>query len=194
MVRDSAIPPESLEEILAWLNPDRDVAANMYVQLRHDLAKLFIWGRCADPEGMTDEAFDRVAKKVHEVRQTYEGDPRLYFRAVANNLIKENFKKIKTQVSLDDIDLPEQQTIETPEETADIEDCLQSCLRKLDSEKRKLILAYYAKEKQAKIDHRHGLAQRFGISVETLRVRVFRIRASLEECIESCLERKAKRK
>jgi RNA polymerase sigma factor (sigma-70 family) len=194
MARDSAIPPESFEEILAWLNPDRDVAANMYVQLRHDLAKLFIWGRCADPEGMTDEAFDRVAKKVHEVRQTYEGDPRLYFRAVANNLIKENFKKIKTQVSLDDIDLPRQQTIETTEETADLEDCLQSCLRKLDNEKRKLILAYYAKEKQAKIDYRHELAQRFGISVETLRVRVFRIRASLEECIESCLERKAKRK
>ena len=194
MARHSVIPPESFDEILAWLNPDRDVAANMYVQLRHDLAKLFIWGRCADPEGMTDEAFDRVAKKVHEVRQTYEGDPRLYFRAVANNLIKENFKKIKTQVSLDDIDLPEQQTIETAEETTDIEDCLQSCLRKLDSEKRKLILAYYAKEKQAKIDYRHELAQRFGISVETLRVRVFRIRASLEECIESCLERKAKRK
>ena len=194
MARHSVIPPESFDEILAWLNPDRDVAANMYVQLRHDLAKLFIWGRCADPEGMTDEAFDRVAKKVHEVRQTYEGDPRLYFRAVANNLIKENFKKIKTQVSLDDVDLPEQQTIETAEETTDIEDCLQSCLRKLDSEKRKLILAYYAKEKQAKIDYRHELAQRFGISVETLRVRVFRIRASLEECIESCLERKAKRK
>jgi RNA polymerase sigma factor (sigma-70 family) len=194
MARNSAIPPESFEEILAWLNPDRDVAATMYVQLRHDLAKLFMWGRCADPEGMTDETFDRVAKKVHEVRQTYEGDPRLYFRAVANNLIKENFKKIKTQVSLDDIDLPEQQTIETAEETTDIEDCLQSCLRKLDSEKRKLILAYYAKEKQAKIDYRHELAQRFGISVETLRVRVFRIRASLEECIERCLERKAKRK
>jgi len=158
MARDSAIPPESFEEILAWLNPDRDVAANMYVQLRHDLAKLFIWGRCADPEGMTDEAFDRVAKKVHEVRQNYEGDPRLYFRAVANNLIKENFKKIKTQVSLDDVDLPEQKSIEIPEETADLEDCLQSCLRKLDSEKRKLILAYYAKEKQAKIDHRHELA------------------------------------
>ena len=194
MARDSAIPPESFEEILAWLDPDRDVAAAMYVQLRQDLAKMFLWGRCADPEGMTDEAFDRVAKKVHEVRQGYEGDPRLYFRAVANNLIKENFKKIKTQVSLDDVDLPEQKSIEIPEETADLEDCLQSCLRKLDNEKRKLILAYYAKEKQAKIEHRHELAQRFGISVETLRVRVFRIRASIEECIESCLKRKAPRK
>lgn len=194
MARTSVIPPESFDEILAWLNPDRDVAAKMYVQLRHDLAKLFMWGRCADPEGMTDEAFDRVAKKVHEVRLSYQGDPRLYFRAVANNLIKENFKKIKTQVSLDDIDLPEQQTIEAAEDTADIQDCLQWCLRKLDNDKRKLILAYYAKEKQAKIDYRHELAQRFGISVETLRVRVFRIRASIAECIESCLKRKTHRK
>ena len=194
MARDSAIPPESFEEILAWLNPDRDVAASMYVQLRHDLAKLFIWGKCADPEGMTDEAFDRVAKKVHEVRQTYEGDPRLYFRAVANNLIKENFKKIKTYVSLDGVDLPQQQPNRTAEEIAAVDDCLQSCLRKLDVEKRKLILAYYAKEKQAKIDYRHELAQRLEISLETLRVRVFRIRASIAECIESCLERKAQRK
>jgi len=193
MVRDAAIPPESFEEILTWLNPDRDVAATMYVQLRHDLARLFMWGRCADPEGLTDEALDRVAKKVHEVKLTYEGDPRLYFRAVANNLIKENFKKIKTHVSLDDVDPPEQQTTSSTED-ADIERCLQSCLQNLGQDKRRLILAYYAREKQAKIDHRHALAQEFGISVETLRVRVFRIRSSLEECIGGCLKRTVERK
>ncbi len=192
MARDSAIPPESFEEILAWLNPDRDVAATMYVQLRHDLGKLFMWGRCADPEGLTDETFDRVAKKVHDVRQTYEGDPRPYFRAVANNLIKENLKKIKTQLSLDDVDLPGPQITESEDQTAaDMEECLQLCLQKLRGNKRELIVAYYAKEKQAKIDHRNELAQRFGISVETLRVRVFRIRESLTECIERCIKRKA---
>src|ERR1044071_5352970 len=125
MARDSAIPPESFEEILAWLNPDRDVAANMYVQLRHDLAKMFIWGRCADPEGMTDEVLDRVARKIHDVRPTYEGDPRLYFRAVANNLIKENHKKAKSHLPLDGIDLPVAAVTETDDETAAaIEECL----------------------------------------------------------------------
>ena len=193
MARDSAIPPESFEEILAWLNPNRDVAATMYIQLRHDLAKMFMWGRCADPEGLTDEVFDRVARKVHEVRPTYEGDPRLYFRAVANNLIKENHKKIKTQLSLEDIDLPELPIIETEDETAaEAEECLQLCLQKLATDKRMLILSYYAKEKQAKIDHRYELAQKFGITVETLRVRVFRIRESLAECIGRCLKRKQK--
>ena len=189
MARHSAIPPESFEEILAWLDPDRDVAASKYVQLRHDLAKIFTYNGCADPEGLTDEAFDRVAKKIHELKSTYEGDPRLYFRGVANNLIKEEFKKVKTHVSLDEVDLPAEQITET-EETTDLEDCLQSCLQELSNEKRDLIIAYYAKEKQAKIDHRSELAQQLRISVGTLRVRVYRIRESLVECIESCLERK----
>ena len=194
MARGSAIPPESFEEILAWLNPDRDVAGAMYVQLRHDLAKLFIWGRCADPEGLTDEVLDRVAKRIHEVKPGYVGDPRLYFLAVANNIIKENFRKIKTHASLTEVDLSQQLTTENEQENADIQDCLETCLKRLSSDRRELIMQYYAKEKQAKIDHRSELAQRFGISVETLRVRVFRIRASLEECIERCVKRKSQHK
>jgi len=167
----------------------------MYVQLRHDLANIFKWRACSDPEGLTDEVFDRVAKKVHDVRSTYEGDPRLYFRAVANNLVKESFKKVKTQVSLDDADFPEPGITKIEEDnTADMEECLQSCLQKLSPENRKLIVAYYAEEKQAKIDNRSELAQQLGISVNTLRVKVYRIRLSLQECIERCLEYKANRK
>jgi len=190
MARDSAIPTESFQEILAWLDADRDVAAAMYVQLRHNLAQTFIWRQCSDPEGMTDEVFDRVARKVHEVRPTYEGDPRRYFHAVARNLIKENLKKIKTQVSLEDVDLAEQQIPEAEQETVDIEECLQFCLQEMSSDKRELILGYYAKEKQAKIDNRRELAQRLEISIETLRVRAYRSTASLKQCIERCLKRK----
>ena len=195
MTRDSAIPPESLEEILAWLNPDREVAATMYVQLRHDLATLFSFKGCADPEGLTDEVFDRVAKKLNDVRPNYIGDPRHYFRAVANNLFKETLKKARIQLSLEGIDPPEQKTTAIEEETAaEREECLHSCLQKLSPEDRKLIVAYYAKEKQAKIDNRIKLAQQIGISLETLRVKVHRTRRSLRKCIERCLERKAKQK
>jgi hypothetical protein len=100
MARDSAIPPESFDEILGWLNPDRDVAGSIYVQLRNDLAKIFTWNRCSDPEGLTDEVFDRVAKKVHDLRHSFVGDPKLFFYGVARNLIKEIPKKVKSQVSL----------------------------------------------------------------------------------------------
>lgn len=199
MTRDSAIPTESFEEILAWLNPDREVAAAMYVQLRHDLAKVFLWRGCSDPEGLTDETFDRVAKKVHEVRPTYQGDARLYFHAVAKNLVKEDIKKRTTHLSLEDVD-PQKRPLNQPtpeiedETAADRHECLELCLGELSADKRELIRAYYAKEKQAKIDNRSELARQFGTSVETLRVNVYRIRKSLEQCIERCLELKARQK
>jgi RNA polymerase sigma factor (sigma-70 family) len=194
MARNSEVPPESFNEILAWLNPDREIAGTIYVQLRHDLAKIFVWNQCADPEGLTDEVMDRVARKVLHLRQTFEGDPRLFFYGVAKNLIKENPKKLKTHVSLDDADLPAIPAAEM-DETAELrEECLHSCLQSLTSEKRDLILAYYAKEKQARIDHRTEVAQRLGTSVETLRVRAHRIRANLEQCILRCLKNKAQGK
>lgn len=192
MARDSAIPPESFEQILAWLDPDREAAAAKYVQLRENLEKLFTLRLCADPPGLVDETFDRVAKKVHEVRPDYKGDPRLYFYGIARNLLKEELKKVKTHASLENID-PPAPTPRIEEETADLrEECLHSCLQGLDAEKRELILSYYAREKQAKIDHRAELAQRLGTSLETLRVRVYRIRHSLEKCIERCLDLKGR--
>ena len=191
MPRNSEVPPESFNEILAWLNPDRQIAGTIYVQLRHDLAKIFVWNKCADPEGLTDEVMDRVARKVLHLKETFEGDPRLFFYGVAKNLIKESPKKVKTHVSLDDTDLPAISATDIDETAEMREECLNSCLQSLSSEKRALILAYYAKEKQAKIDHRTELAQQLGTSVETLRVRAHRIRATLEECILRCLKRKA---
>ena len=191
MARASSIPPESFEEILAWLNPDREVAGEIYVQLRHDLAQIFTWNRCPDPEELTDEVFDRVARKVHELRKTFVGDPRLFFYGVARNLIKETPKKAKLQVSLEDTEV----TVVNPTSATDediaqmLEDCLTSCLQKLSSEKRELILNYYAKDKQAKIEHRTELARQLGTSVETLRVRALRIRRTLEQCIQRCLVR-----
>lgn len=191
MARDSAIPPESFEEILAWLDPDREVAAEIYVQLRHDLAQIFNWNRCNDPEELTDVVIDRVARKVHKLRETFVGDPRLYFYGVARNLIKEIRNKAKWQVPIEDIEIPvTNPATESDEETAEmLEECLTSCLQKLSPEKRELILNYYAKEKQAKIEHRAELAQQLGIKVDTLRVRVHRIRIELEKCIKRCLNR-----
>jgi DNA-directed RNA polymerase specialized sigma24 family protein len=192
MVRDKAIRPESFEEILAWLNPDREVAAEVYVQLRNDLTKIFTWRGCSDPEGMTDDVFDRVARKVAEVRPVYEGDPRRYFQGVANNVFLENLKKIKTYVSLDDANLSATPAAadQNEDDPIDRQECLQSCLQEIDSGKRELIRAYYAEQKQAKIDHRIKLAHDLDITLPALRVRVFRIRESLEECIERCLKRK----
>ena len=188
-MQDPETPPNDLSELLTWLNADRDVAADIYLQLRENLTRMFIWSRCVDPEGLTDEVFDRVGRKVHELKETYEGDPRLFFYGVARNLVKEYLKKNRTLVSEEVSDLPSP-VLRADDETDDkLEACLQSCLQKLSNEKRELILAYYAKDKQAKIDHRIEIAQRLGMSLETLRVNAYRIRVTLERCIERCLNK-----
>lgn len=188
MSRDPAIPPQSFDEILAWLHPDRIQAAEIYVQLRDDLTRIFTWNRCADPDGLTDEVFDRVARKVHGVRPTYEGDPKLFFYGIARNVIKESAKRVKKHLPVEDTDLPTPDPEPEDESAIMREECLNSCLQKLSAEKRELILSYYAKEKQAKIDYRNELARKMEISLETLRVRVYRIRGTLEKCIEQCLD------
>ena len=192
MSRELAISTEALEEILAWLNSDRGIAVNMYVQLRNDLEHLFSLRGCADPEELTDEVLDRVARKVHEVRPTFKGDARHYFHAVAKNVAKEDFKARKRRVSLEDVEPLQPEINETDEEVAEVEECLQQCLQNLSKEKRELILAYYAREKQAKIDYRNELARQLGISVETLRVRVYRMRVQIGECINDCLSDKGR--
>lgn len=194
MARHSAIPHESFEDILAWFHSDREVAAAIYLQVREDLARLFIWAECGDPEGLTDEAFDRVAKKVREVRPTYEGDPKNYFVGVARNLIKEDSKKVKRQVPIENIDPVAKETLAAEAETADMRHaCLHHCLKRLSAEERELIVRYYEKEKQAKIEHRAELARRLGISLGTLRVRAYRLRVTLEQCIEECLDRQVQK-
>jgi RNA polymerase sigma factor (sigma-70 family) len=189
MPRDSDFPPERFDDLLTWLNSDRELAVSIYLDLRHSLLRIFSWNRCADPEGMTDEVIDRVARQVHILRDTYEGNPKLFFYGVANNLVREYRKKVKSHVSIEGIELVEAPPQELEEESSEKRrECLSKCLRRLPKDKRDLILAYYAKEKQAKIVHRAEMARQLGCSIETLRVRMLRIRVSLEECIEMCLD------
>jgi RNA polymerase sigma factor (sigma-70 family) len=189
MPQNSDIPPESFDELLAWINPNREVAAAIYVDLRFALVKIFGWHHCADPEGMTDETFERVTKQVHHLRGTFEGDPKHFFYGVARNLIKEYQRKAKSYVSIEDVHLVADPPQEVEEETSEMRaECLAACLQNLTSEKRDLILAYYAREKGAKIEHRIAIAQQLGVSIETLRVRMYRIRMALEQCIERCLD------
>ncbi len=49
-----------------------------------------------------------------------------------------------------------------------------------------LILQYYHGEKGVKIDSRKKLAERFGVPINTLRMRALRIRENLQRRVENC--------
>jgi DNA-directed RNA polymerase specialized sigma24 family protein len=85
---------------------------------------------------------------------------------------------------------PDLPSPEMPSEDKEIRSaCLERCLDILPDAKRALLLRYYGSEKRAKIDGRQLLANEEGIGLNALRIQVFRLRNTVRECVENCLER-----
>jgi DNA-directed RNA polymerase specialized sigma24 family protein len=106
---------------------------------------------------------------------------------VAKKVIQEHQRRA-AHVALDEkhlISVPAKE----PDTSEQEYECFKGCLQRLPADNRELIESYYVKDKQKKIAHRKELAQRLGINTNALRVRARRIRATLEQCIESCLSR-----
>jgi len=172
---------EDFDRFLVWLDPDRDRAGHRYEDIRLRLTKLFFHRGCFAPEELADETIDRVIKKISHIADSYVGDQASYFYGVAHNVYLEFLRKRPT----DPLSLPE---IYADEDKELLHHCLDHCLEKLDSESRELIFEYYREEKQQKIDYRKEIAARMGISLNTLRMRAFRIKTGLYKAMIACLK------
>ncbi|HWP42680.1 MAG TPA: sigma factor-like helix-turn-helix DNA-binding protein, partial [Blastocatellia bacterium] len=65
--------------------------------------------------------------------------------------------------------------------------CLEECMQKLPPETRRLIISYYEGEEGAKIENRRRLAEQMDLSVNSLRIRLHRLRERLERCVSGCM-------
>lgn len=182
---------EQFDTLLEWLDPDRERAGEKYENIRQGLINVFTWNLCGDAEGMADETINRVACKVEKLRETYQGDPAFYFYGVAKRLMLERRRIARAEVPLEQARDVAASSAEPVEEDEDerVYECLRRCMQRLTPDNRQLITAYYLKEKQDKIDSRRELAKSLGIETNALRVRVYRIRATLDGCIKRCLEK-----
>ena len=177
---------ESFKSLLRWLNSDREQAGRRYEEIRGRLIKIFGARGCAEPDLLADETINRVAKRVEEISQTYEGEPALYFYGVANKIHMEQLRKQKPierlPAPVPDLDDHEQEYV-----------CLESCIGHLPARSRDLVLQYYEHEQQDKIAQHQRLAERLGIGLNALRIRAHRARLVLRKCIIKCLENKSVR-
>lgn len=171
-----------LDRLLVWLDNDRDRAGERYEQIRWRLITIFAARNCAVPEELADETIDRVARRVADIEASYVGDKALYFFGVANNVHHEYLKKPtppENAVAMDEgDDDPERRHF-----------CLDQCLGKLPVDTREMILRYYSQEKQAKIELHKAMAGEMGITINTLRLRVLRLKEKLQPCVKRCLDR-----
>jgi len=170
------------DDLLAWLDPDRDAAALKYETIRAGLIRIFIAKRFSNAEDLADEVITRVTKRLPEIRDNYVGDPARYFHGVARHVIQEAHRPKEIAMDVTLVAWIQNTSV------SDVEECLMRCLRFLTPEKRELILDYYVYEGHDKVEEHKTMAQELGISKGALRLRAHQVRSKLEECVEQCLE------
>lgn len=183
MKRDWVLTKEAFDGLLAWLDADREQAGRRYEEVRSKLIKIFTSRGCLVPEDLADETIDRVISKLPELAARYVGDPRLYFYGVAQNVYLEYLRKKPVVPPPPDLAAVEPEESESEREY----ECLKKCMQRLPPDSRDLVLRYYREEKQAKISNRKLLAEQLGIALNTLRIRAFRIRVTLQKCMQDCM-------
>ncbi|MFL6214355.1 MAG: RNA polymerase sigma factor [Blastocatellia bacterium] len=184
MRKDWEITEDAFDKFLSWLHPNREQAGKKYEDIRRHLIIILNCRGCAEAEDLADETINRVIRRAQQMVDTYHGEPLPYFITVAHNLYLEYAAKRRTWLELP-AELP---LAPQPDPEAEREyECLERCVQKLTPANRDMVLQYYQENKQAKIDHRKQRAERMGIALNALRIRAYRIRVGLEQCIDECL-------
>ena len=171
--------------LLTRLGPDADSAGAEYEVLRRRLIKYFEWRGCSDGEGHADMVLTRLARKLDEGEIVL--NIRSYALGVARFVLREHFA-MPTAAPLDVAALA---TISDAHSGCEAPDdrhqCLERCLAELSAQSRALVLRYYEGDGGSKITIRHAMAREMEITERALRLRVFRARETLEECMHRCL-------
>ena len=183
----ASLTQERFDDLLKWLNTDRERAGEIYEEIRSSLIKGFCAHGCTVPDELADETINRVALKLPEFVGAYVGEPVRYFRRVAHYVHLEYLKRRRHVVALPD-------NIDLQHATDDVEQeygCLEQCMDHLAPNNRSLVIQYYQGEKGIKIELRKQMATDLKTQLPQLRLKAHRIRMTLKECIQDCLKQKA---
>ena len=182
----------AFELLLARLDADSLQAADKYEELRLKLTKFFIWRGCPESQADTlaDETLDRVAAKlaqgveIQSLRAYACETGRYVWLEYRRKYKEDNFGEDTPEIAVEP-QFPEDPDLRIA--------CLRSCLVEItnDENDRALILGYYDTENVEKIkDQRKSLAEKLGLTANTLKVKASRLRDRLEKCINECVRKK----
>lgn len=187
----------AFNELLAHFDEDSERAAQEYEITRAQLARLFRYRGCSSPFELTDEVINRVARKIEAGEAIPRQELSNYFYGVARNVLREYLRNPNRSVFPIDELSPSDHPSENPEELMELREaqhrselrseCLEKCLESLPAESRKLVISYYEGEEREKIKNRNLMAEQMGVSLNSLRIRLHRIREKLEKCVSGCI-------
>jgi hypothetical protein len=177
--------PSPFDEFLSWLAPDRDEAALKYEELRKKLVGFFIWRGCHIPDELADESIDRASTKIAEGKVDRSVDPKHYCFGVAKNVLHE----YKKRPHLDPLEIDPPSVAPVLIWPEPMLACLDKCLARLREHDRELVTRWHQCGKgREKIEVHKQMAEAEG-GMNMLRLRIFRTKNALRDCVIACLRR-----
>jgi DNA-directed RNA polymerase specialized sigma24 family protein len=179
---------EGLKNLFTLLDSDtQGEPGESYELVRLKLIRYFEWRRCLDSEEMADETIDRVARKIEQGEQI--NNLMGYFYGVAR-LVNKEYERAQEKRRRAFATLPmSSEDIANGNESAELRlACSKKCLKDLSEVDRELITAYCKPDGRSKMERRQDLATHLDIKREALRLKAFRIRKKLHECMDNCLK------
>ena len=180
---------DSLESLINLLDTNSNGPPGAGYQLvRIKLIKYYEWQKCVAAEELTDEAIDRVARKVAEGQQIenlmgfFYGVARLVLKEYERAQLKHQRVVATLPRSTEEVDYDDEAPIPRLE-------CGKKCLKELSDTDRNLIVAYCQPDGRPKKERRQDLAAKLGIKRENLRLKAFRVREKLDNCVADCLNK-----
>jgi RNA polymerase sigma factor (sigma-70 family) len=181
---------KDFDVFLAVLGEDREQAGEKYLALRERLERFFEWRGCDNAEELTDIVFDRVTKKIIEGEKVKNIEA--YCVSVAKFVLMENRREVLRSEELDENSKiissggNESEIDSEEEEKTKQFKCLEECLAKFPEDKRKLIVGYFDTDEKTMISTRKNLAEKIGVNLNSLRIRISRLKTKLEKCTKNC--------
>lgn len=174
------------EGFLRTLDSDEDSAAEKFLRLRAGIESFFEWRDCDDVENLTDIVFDRVIKKFAGGEEI--ANIEAFSISIAKFVLLEYKRKSTRLTELRDVQGREDFAAKL--ESDDLKrrniECLRKCLGKLPETKRRLLIEYFNTEERTMMTARRKLAERLELSLNSLRIRVSRLKSKLERCTKDC--------
>lgn len=172
-----SLSSDAFQRLLSVLDADPDGAGKAYERLRLRTIGLFRWWGAPDADALADAALDRVARKLSEGAPVPGQAIGAYVRGVARMILLESRRADERRAAAAAV---------PPPAAADerVLGCLDSCLARLETPERDLVLRYYADGKAA--DVRRRLSVEMGVTPGALRLRAHRLRVQLEGCVSGC--------
>jgi DNA-directed RNA polymerase specialized sigma24 family protein len=184
----------AFHHLLQWLDQGSDSHGERYVEIRDRLVIYFGRRNCPAPDDLADETLNRVARRLEEQVTIDDIVPAHYCYIVARFVLLESLRlRNRESTSLNDIRAGVHSTYPLDDPAVERErtmECLERCLAASSEAERELILEYYRTDEGAAKVQRKRLAERLGLTANSLSIRAWRLRHRIERCVRECQERR----